>query len=99
MRLTPLTPIATSVVGVPATLFGFLPSWCLIVLVGVSVTLTAIPVVVTQIILTVAQIAAESRGQPARRSAKSTAQGRPNRHMRRVVDSTQRMPYTILVSV
>ena len=50
MRLTPLTPIATSAVEVPAALFGFLPSWCLIVLVGVSVTLTAIPVVVTQII-------------------------------------------------
>lgn len=50
MRQTPLTPIAASAVGVPATLLGFLPSWCLIVLIGASVTLTAIPVVITQII-------------------------------------------------
>jgi hypothetical protein len=50
MRLTPLTPIAAAALGVPATLLGFLPSWCLIVLVGASVTLTAIPVVVSQII-------------------------------------------------
>jgi hypothetical protein len=47
MRLTALTPLA---VGVPAVLSGALATWCLAVLVGVSVLLTATQVIGTQII-------------------------------------------------
>ncbi|MFZ0118877.1 MAG: hypothetical protein WAN20_20925 [Pseudonocardiaceae bacterium] len=50
MRLTALAPLAPPILGVPAVLYGALPSWCLAVLVGVSVLLTATQVIVTQII-------------------------------------------------
>jgi hypothetical protein len=50
MRLTALAPIAAPGLGVPAVLYGGLPSWCLLALVGVSVLLTATQVIVTQII-------------------------------------------------
>lgn len=50
MRLTALAPIAPPALGVPAVLYGALPGWCLVVLTGVSVLLTAAQVVVTQVI-------------------------------------------------
>jgi hypothetical protein len=45
-----LAPIGPPVLGVPAVLYGALPTWCLFALLGVSLLLMATHVVVTQIV-------------------------------------------------
>jgi hypothetical protein len=50
MRLTGLAPIAPPVLGVPAVLYGGLPGWSLVAVVAASVVLTALPIIVTQVI-------------------------------------------------
>jgi hypothetical protein len=42
--------IASPLLGVPAVLYGALPTWALVVLLGVTTTLTAAQVAVTQVI-------------------------------------------------
>ena len=50
MGQTALAPLTPPVLAVPATLLGILPLWFLITILAVSAALTAIQVIVTQII-------------------------------------------------
>ena len=59
-----LTPLAAPLLGVPAAVYGALPTWALLTLLGVTAALTATQVVVTQIIRL--RASARKPGQPAR---------------------------------
>lgn len=50
MGRTALASPTTAVVAAPATLLGILPSWFLITILAVSAALTAVQVIVTQVI-------------------------------------------------
>jgi hypothetical protein len=45
-----LTPLAAPMLGIPAALYGALPTWALLALLGLTAALTTTQVVVTQII-------------------------------------------------